>query len=145
MRAALARSIALLLVTTAPASAAELPTAGPFCSGTYADELTLLWNDARTFDRSPEGVFSYCARNSATYECLSYGLDGAVRRERRKAVLHGTAFAYRKQGSDTLLLTNDHVAAWPTVTDAQHAVDGIPAGCKKISESLALVDDELDS
>ena len=145
MRAALAMGIGSLLLATAPALAAAPGTGGPFCSGAYADELSLLSNDAGKFDRSPEGVFSYCTRNTATYECLSYGPDGAVRRERRKAVLHGTAFAYRRQGSDTLLLTNDHVAAWPAVTDAQHGADGIPPGCKKISESLALVDDELDS
>jgi serine protease Do len=136
--------IATVLIA-APAASAAPATPGPFCSGAYADELTSLSNDSRIFDRSPDGVFSYCTRNTATYECLSYGLDGALRRERRKAVLHGTAFAYRKQGADTLLLTNDHVAAWPAVTDAQHGVDGIPAGCKKITESLAIVDDELDS
>ena len=44
---------------------------------------------------------------------------------RRTVTLHGTAFAYRKQGGDTLLLTNDHVAAWPVVTDDQHVVDGV--------------------
>ncbi|HMF39847.1 MAG TPA: S1C family serine protease, partial [Polyangia bacterium] len=137
--------ITLASLVTGPALAAAPAPAGPFCSGAYADELTTLSNDARAFDLSPEGVFSYCTRNTATYECLSYGLDGAVRRERRKAVLHGTAFAYKKQGTDTFLLTNDHVAAWPAVTDPQHAVDGIPAGCKKVSESLALVDDEHDS
>jgi len=137
--------ITLASLVTGPAIAAAPAPSGPFCSGAYADELTTLSNDARAFDLSPEGVFSYCTRNTATYECLSYGLDGAVRRERRKAVLHGTAFAYKKQGTDTFLLTNDHVAAWPAVTDPQHAVDGIPAGCKKVSESLALVDDEHDS
>ena len=30
-------------------------------------------------------------------------------------------------GPDTLLLTNDHVADWPAVTDAQHVVDGVPS------------------
>lgn len=127
----------------APASPGVPPA--PFCPGVYADDLRTLSGDARTFDHGPEAVFSYCARNTATYECLSYGLDGAVRHERRKAVLHGTAFPYRRQGNDTFLLTNDHVAAWPTVTDLQHPVEGVPAGCKKVSESLALVDDEHDN
>ena len=71
-------------------------------------------------------------RNTAVYECLSYGPDGGVRHDRRTAVLHGTAFAYRRQATDTLLLTNDHVAAWPAVTDDQHTVEGVPSGCKKI-------------
>ena len=119
-------------------------SAGPMCTGAYADDFSSLSPQAREFDRRPEAVFSYCVRNTAIYECLSYGGDGSIRREKRKAVLHGTAFAYRRQGGDTLLLTNDHVAAWPAVTDKQHAVDDVPAGCKKISESLALVDDEHD-
>jgi serine protease Do len=121
------------------------PTAQPSCAGAYADDFGALQSAARDFDRHPEATFSYCTRNTAIYECLSYGPDGTVRRERRRTLMHGTAFAYRQQGSDTLLLTNDHVASWPIVTDAQHAVDGIPAGCKKISESLTLVDDERDS
>jgi S1-C subfamily serine protease len=129
---------------TGHAAAGDAPPA-PLCSGTYADDFTALSPQAREFDRQPQAAFSYCVRNTATYECLSYGADGAVRHERRTAVLHGTAFAYKRQGSDTLLLTNDHVAAWPAVTDVQHTVEGVPAGCKKISETLALVDDEHDS
>src|SRR5579863_1728202 len=121
------------------------PAVQPFCSGAYADDFGALQSTARDFDRHPEATFSYCTRNSAIYECISYGPDGAVRRERTRAIMHGTAFAYRQQGNDTLLLTNDHVASWPAVTDALHAVDGVPSGCKKISESLTLVDDESDS
>jgi serine protease Do len=120
------------------------PSRPPLCAGPYADDFTPLSADARTFDHGPEAAFSYCVRNSAVYECLSYGADGGMRRVRRKTTLHGTAFAYKRQGADTLLLTNDHVAGWPQVTDEQHAVDGVPAGCKKVSETLALVDDEHD-
>ncbi len=127
----------------APATPASEPP--PLCAGSYADDFRVLSSQVREFDRQPQSAFSYCVRNTAVYECLSYGADGAVRHERRTAVLHGTAFAYRRQGADTLLLTNDHVAAWPGVTDAQHAVDGVPAGCKKVGETLALVDDEHDS
>ena len=115
------------------------------CAGGYADDFNALSSRTREFDRRPEAVFSYCVRNTAIYECLSYASDGTVRREKKKEILHGTAFAYRRQGGDTLLLTNDHVAAWPTVTDAQHTVEDVPSGCKKISEALALVDDEHDS
>jgi S1-C subfamily serine protease len=118
--------------------------AAPLCAGAYADDFAALTAQARDFDRHPEATFSYCTRSSAVYECLSYGPDATVHRERRKVVAHGTAFAYRRQGPDTLLLTNDHVAAWPAVTDAQHVVEGVPAGCKRVSESLALVDDEHD-
>ena len=38
-----------------------------------------------------------------------------------------------------------HVAAWPAVTDREHGVDDVPPGCKKVSETLTLVDDEHDS
>jgi serine protease Do len=132
--------------TAAPSAAAAVPaSAAAVCGGAgYADDFSALSVQARDYDRHPEASFSYCTRNTAVYECLSYGADGGIRRQRRTAVLHGTAFAYRRQGGDTLLLTNDHVGSWPAVTDAQHAVDGIPAGCKRVSESLALVDDEHD-
>jgi len=134
---------AVLLASNARAEQAASPA--PYCPAAYADDFAALSSQAREFDRQPQSVFSYCTRNTATYECLSYALDGAVRHTRKKAVLHGTAFAYRRQGDDTLLLTNDHVASWPAVTDTQHVLDGIPAGCKKVSENLTIVDDEHDS
>ena len=115
-----------------------------FCSGQYADDFSSLSAAARDFDHRPEATFSYCTRNTAVYECLSYASDGAVRRDRRKVVAHGTAFAYRKQAGETLLLTNEHVAAWPAVTDGEHEVHGVPAGCKRVSDTLSLVDDEND-
>jgi len=127
------------------AQAAGSDGPAPRCQGAYADDPSVLGAEVRDFDRHPEAVFSRCTRNTAVFECLSYGTDGAVRHQRINAVLHGTAFAYRRQGPDTLFLTNEHVAVWPSVTDAQHAVDGVPSGCKKVSESIALVDDEHDS
>jgi Trypsin-like peptidase domain len=120
----------------------EVP--GRLCTGSYSDDFTALSAQARDFDAHPEAAFSYCTRNTAVYECLSYAPDGAVKRVRKKVMLHGTAFAYKRQGTDVLLLTNDHVATWPAVTDPQHAVEDVPTGCKKVSETLALVDDEYD-
>jgi serine protease Do len=114
------------------------------CADEYADNFAALDWQARELDRRPEATFSYCARTAATYECLSYAQDGAVRRERHKVVLHGTAFAYRRQGDQTLLLTNEHVASWPAVTDRDHVVSGVPAGCRKVGEALTLVDDPND-
>ena len=113
-------------------------------AGVYADDFSALSARTRSYDEHPESVFSYCARNTAVYECLSYAADGTIRRNRQRSVLHGTAFAYQRQGNDTLLLTNDHVAAWPSVTDSAHPVDGIPGGCKLVSQSLTLVDNEHD-
>ena len=64
---------------------------------------------------------------------------------RRKAILHGTAFGYRIQGGETLLLTNQHVAEWPAVTDEDHTVEDVPIGCKRVGESIKIVDNEADS
>ena len=118
------RALALLLLASA-ASAARAQ-AGPVAiaalagaaAGEYADDFSALSARTRSYDDHPESVFSYCARNTAVYECLSYAADGTIRRSRQSSVLHGTAFAYQRQVNDTLLLTNDHVAAWPSVTDS---------------------------
>jgi len=129
----------------AAAGAGPSPVAPGFCAAQYASDFSSLSAAARDFDHRPEATFSYCTRSTAVYECLSYGSDGAIKRDRRKVVAHGTAFAYRKQAGDTLLLTNDHVAAWPPITDADHQVHGVPPGCKRVSDALSLVDDEDDS
>ncbi len=137
------------VAATAPAARAQtssspVPLGTETYAGAYADDFSALSARTRSYDDHPESVFSYCARNTAVYECLSYAADGTIRRNRQRSVLHGTAFAYQRQGNDTLLLTNDHVAAWPSVTDSAHSVDDVPVGCKLVSQSLALVDNEHD-
>jgi serine protease Do len=118
----------------------------PYCTGEYADDFSVLAQSVRDFERAPQAhSSSYCVRNTAVYECLSYSSDGSVRRVRRRATLHGTAFGYRLQGGETLLLTNQHIAEWPTVTDDEHLVDDIPHGCKRVSDSLRIVDNEADA
>ena len=92
--------------SAATAVRSQTPPAGAYASA-YADDFSSLSTRTRDYDTHPESVFSYCARNTAVYKCLSYAADGTVRRNRQKAVLHGTAFAYRRQGADTLLVTND--------------------------------------
>ncbi|HEX6837511.1 MAG TPA: serine protease [Polyangia bacterium] len=99
---------------------------------------------ARTL-QSQSQPYSFCVRNTVVYECLSYGADGSVRRTRRSGVQHGTAFAYKQDNGTTLLLTNEHVAEWPAVTPDSRTVDGVPAGCKRVSESLKIVDNENDA
>jgi serine protease Do len=141
------RRIALLTALgagTAPVLAQTTASQPALCIGNYADDLGGLNAQARATDANPRAKYSYCVRNTAVYECLSYGSDGAMRRSRRTVTLHGTAFAFRYDADDTLLLTNQHVAEWPTVTDEDHAVDGVPRGCKKVSETLKIVDDEHD-
>jgi len=115
----------------------------PYCGGEYAEDLTSLSPHARDVDTT-SGTYSYAVRTTATYECVSYGSDSNLRRTRVPATAYGTAFGYRHDGGDTLLLTNDHVASWPAVTSAEHAVDGVPAGCKRVADSLAIVDDDHD-
>jgi S1-C subfamily serine protease len=113
-----------------------------YCIGDYAEDLSQLAPKARELEKDP---YSFCVRNSVVYECLSYGADGTVRRTRRRGVQHGTAFAYKQDNGTTLLLTNEHVAEWPAVTPDGRTVDGVPAGCKRVSETLKIVDDENDA
>ncbi len=124
--------------------AGTAPSAAPYCTGEYADDFAVLSAQASELDHQPQSQYSYCIRNTATYECLSYGAEGNVRRTRRKVVLHGTGFGYRLQNGETYLLTNDHVAEWPGVTDEDHPVDDVPPGCKKVGETLRIVDNEND-
>jgi serine protease Do len=118
------------------------PAAQLYCSGEYADDLQALATRVREYERHS---YSYCVRNTATYECLSYGTDGNVKKTRKRAVLHGTAFAYKQQNGETLLLTNDHVAEWPPVTDDEHPVEGVPHGCKRVADAIRVVDNESDA
>ena len=125
----------------APRAAAADPPAA--CPGDYAEDLSVLSPHARTIDDAAAS-YSHAVRTSATYECVSYGSDGNLKRTRSSALAYGTAFGYRRDGNDTLLLTNEHVADWPAVTDEDHPVDGIAAGCKRVADSLKIVDDDHD-
>lgn len=132
---------------SAPAPAASgvaEPLSGPYCSGEYADDLAALSARAREFEQA-QPQYTYCIRTSAVYECPYYATDGSLRRTRTRVVAHGTGFGLRRDGNDTLVVTNEHVADWPAVTDAEHPVDGVPAGCRRISDQLRIVDDEADA
>ena len=99
--------------------------------------------DPREFEeRQPP--YTFCIRTTAVYECPFYGSDGELRRIRRRVVAHGTGFAYRRQDAATLLLTNDHVAEWPVATTDERKVEGVPAGCRRVSDALKIVDGEDD-
>ncbi|MEO7733342.1 MAG: hypothetical protein ABIY55_20440, partial [Kofleriaceae bacterium] len=112
--------------------------------GEYAEDLTVLSAHARAIETAT-APYSYAVRMAAIYECVSYGRDGTLNKSRTPVRASGTAFGYRRDGGDTLLLTNEHVAAWPAVTDGEHEVDGVPVGCKRISDTLAIVDDDRDA
>ena len=72
---------------------------------------------------------STSARSSApTASCAG----GACRR-----ASSARAFAYEVSGGDTYLLTNEHVAVWPEVTDVLHRIDGVAEGASASRTSCA--------
>jgi serine protease Do len=115
----------------------------PYCGGMYAEDMSARSPHAREIEQQA-ATYSFAVRTSATYECVSYGSDGELHKRPVTTTAYGTAFGYRRDGNDTLLVTNQHVADWPAVTDADHAVDGVPLGCKRIADALAIVDDDHD-
>jgi serine protease Do len=148
-------SVTLALLAAGPATARGARTAraaaappaapaSPYCSGEYADDLAALSATARDFEQRQQ-PYTYCVRSTAVYECPSYAPDGTLRRTRRKVVAHGTGFGVREQAGETLVVTNDHVTEWPAVTDEEHAVEDVPAGCRRVSTALRVVDDEADT
>jgi S1-C subfamily serine protease len=157
---AMRRLLAILLAAAAPALALAggapptvprpAPSAGaqrdarPFCAGDYADDLAALSAAAREFDRARK-PYTFCIRTTATYECPYYSSDGALRRIRKRVIAHGTGFGLRRDGNDSLVVTNEHVAEWPAVTDRDHTVDGVPPGCRRVSDAVRIVDDESDA
>jgi serine protease Do len=114
------------------------------CPGEYADNLSALAPKVRRLE-AQLASYTFCIRTTATYECPSYGVDGELIHKRTQVVAHGTGFAYRRGGSGTLLLTNQHVAQWPIVTDDDHPAEDVPAGCKRVGEELSIVENEADS
>jgi serine protease Do len=119
-------------------------TTGMVCEGEYADSLQVQSIHTRDLEQGPRSQYSYLVRSSAKYECPFFGPDGKLRRRRVQASELGTAFAYEVQGNDTYLFTNEHVAAWPDVTDALHRIEGVPEGCKRVEDKLRIVRDERD-
>jgi serine protease Do len=117
----------------------------PYCTSEYSNDFAALNKKAAELNATPASQFTYCVRVTATYECLSYAGDGTVKRAKRNVTAHGTAFAYRRQGTDTLLVTNHHVTEFPQVSDEEHPVDGVPLGCKRVTDSLRIVDSEKDA
>ena len=134
------------LKLTKPASPPKLHKINaPYCQGDYSNDFAALSKSAADLTSKPDSAFTYCVRVTATYECLSYAADGTVKRAKRSVTAHGTAFAYRKQGTETLLVTNQHVTEFPTVSDEDHPVDGVPFGCKRVTDAMKIVDSDKDA
>jgi serine protease Do len=124
---------------SSPPAAAQKP---PLCDGDYSDAVPAALA-AQILDGARD-QFVFAVRNTATYEHVYYGRDGKLRRNYVRSVIHGTAFSYRVREGETLLVTNQHVAERPDVTDDEHAVDGVPVGSKKVREQLKIVRSEDD-
>src|SRR3954470_12677427 len=103
-------------------------TTGLICEGEYADSLQIPSVRPRDLEQGRRSQYSYLIRSTAKYECPFFGPDGKLRRRRVQASELGSAFAYEVSGNDTYLMTNEHVAAWPEVTDTLRRVDGVPEG-----------------
>ncbi|MFL5424266.1 MAG: trypsin-like peptidase domain-containing protein [Myxococcales bacterium] len=122
--------------------APALSTPAPICDGDYADSVP-----AARASEILDGVkdqFVFAIRNISTYERVYYGRDGKLRRNYIRSVVHGTGFAYQVKDGETLIVTNEHVANRPEVTDEEHGVEGVPPGSKKVRETLKIVRDEED-
>jgi serine protease Do len=119
-------------------------TTGMMCEGEYADTLQIQSVRTRDLEQGPRSQYSYLIRSTAKYECPFFGPDGKLRRRRVQASELGTAFAYEVSGGDTYLMTNEHVAMWPEVTDALHRIEGVADGCKRVEDRLRIVRDERD-
>jgi serine protease Do len=114
------------------------------CEGEYADSLQVQSLRTRDLEQGPRSQYSYLVRSTAKYECPFFGPDGKLRRRRVQASELGTAFAYEISGGDTYLMTNEHVAVWPEVTDSLHRIEGVADGCKRVEDKLRIVRDERD-
>ena len=147
--------IAMLLAQAAPAPAAKPkalkppavklmkpPAPPPLCEGDYADALPA--EKANAILDSTKETFVFAIRNTATYEHVYYGREGKLRRAYLRSVVHGTGFGWKVVNGETQIVTNEHVASQPEVTDEDHSVEGIPIGSKKVREQLKIVHDEND-
>src|SRR5438874_11313125 len=129
--------------TKAPVKAPAVQAPPPLCSGDYADALPAEKANAILSGENNQ-PFVFAIRNTATYEHVYYGHDGKLRRAYLRSVVHGTGFAYRVVNGETQIVTNEHVAGQPDVTDDEHPVEGVPLGSKKVREQLKIVRDETD-
>src|SRR5437016_9645640 len=117
-------------VAPAAAAATQKP---PLCEADYADAVPTAIA-SQVLDGVRE-QFVFSIPNTATYEHVYYGRDGKLRRGYVRSVVHGTGFAYRVRDRETLIITNQHVAERPEVTDDEHGVDGVPRAARRSASS----------
>ena len=118
----------------------------PLCEGEYAaDTLEARSLRSREIDHGPRSQFQLprAQLGEVRVPVLRPRRRSCAAATCRRAKL-GSAFAYEQSGGDTYLLTNEHVASWPEVTDTIHRIDGVPEGCKRVEDKLRIVKDERD-
>jgi serine protease Do len=115
----------------------------PFCQGAYASDLVVASPESRRQEETTR--YSFCLRSTAVYQCAYYGSDGSLMSRRQTRTAHGTAFAFRRDGNVTYFLTNEHVTEWPFVSAKSSELDGVPPGCKRVSQTVSILDDENDT
>lgn len=128
----------------APALAAGRGAPKAECAGRYADTLSAMKAAARDREARPGADYVYCLRASAVYEHLSYGRGGKLRRQYYTKVRHGTGFAYRVRGEESLVATNHHVVDFPEVTGDGLDLEGVPPGSRRVREEIRIVANEAE-
>ncbi|WP_242344695.1 trypsin-like peptidase domain-containing protein [Anaeromyxobacter terrae] len=136
--------LALGVAAAAPAPAADRGAPRVECAGRYADTLSAMKAAAREREARPAADYVYCLRATAVYEQLSYGRGGKLRRQYYTKVRHGTGFAYRLRGDESLLATNHHVVDFPEVTGEGVELEGVPPGSRRVREEIRIVANEAE-
>ncbi|MCC6747478.1 MAG: trypsin-like peptidase domain-containing protein [Deltaproteobacteria bacterium] len=113
------------------------------CAGTYATDLIALSKDARALEEQTR--YTHCVRSSAVYQCAYYAVDGTLQTRRITTVAHATAFVFRRDAKQSYLLTNQHVSEWPLVSTNTDPGGRVPVGCKRVTQTVTIVDNEEDS
>jgi hypothetical protein len=99
---------------------------------------------ARDRESRPAAGWVRCIRATAVYERISYGRGGKIVHEYVTKTRHGTGFAYRRRGAETLVATNEHVVAFPEVTGDGQDLEGIPAGARRVRTEIRIVTNEAE-
>ena len=123
---------------------ARPPPPSPFCNGEYADQPGVVGRETKAQAPLDDAGYTYCIRTTATYENVYYGKDGKLHKKYVRHVQHGTGFVYRAARGEWFVATNQHVAHPPAVTESDSDVEGVPAGSRKVRETIRIVANESD-
>lgn len=132
----------LLITAKSPVVVKPAAHTKDLCSDAYADSQIALAEKVREYEN--HAGYARLVQTEVQYETPFYGPDGRIQQKRSKGTFYGTASAYMRRGEDVFFLTNAHVVSSPLVTSAEHRVDGVPPGSRKVQEESFLVQREGD-